>query len=1335
MAEFRLGRLKFNWRGNWAISTDYVIDDIVKFGANTYVCTTNHTSVSNEQQWYGTDLSNWSLHTEGITHRGDWASGVYYKVNDILKYGNTQYRVTTGFSTTGFSTSNMVEYLDSFNFEDTWSSATDYQEGDVVTYGGYTYVATRINTNAAPPYNLASDWDILTTGFNVVGLWTGTSNYTQGDVVQFGGGSFVAITTSYNTDPTNAANWDKIQDGVRWMGEWVSTVDYQKGEAVKRLSSSYIAVDQSTNQDPTTDSAGTYWNSLVEGAANNVMTTQGDMVYYTTGAARLPKGTNGQVLAMRSDGVPNWENNSVTHPVYYVTEEGSDSNDGSNISRSFASVKYACGIATGPATVYVKAGTYTEDLPIVVPEGVSIVGDNLRTSRIKPNIGGDSHYQILTLANKPAVAYTPVAGTTYDPITGDLTLRIGTHIFGTNDYIRIADNSLTFTCNFNSDGNATQKTYPRPIGATGGSTNGSDYVQGKDVRIISATHDTITVNVNGGYGAITDTTAHNFVTASADCITLPSERPVSYGSTIRNGSGTKVASILDSSYDEKTVHIRPTVGGLWSTSDTWEDGSSDISIANVETLKNEESVMFFLSNSTMLKDIIMSDMTGFVKAGVAATITGSISGNALTSTNLFPDLVGTTVTGVGVSEGTKVINFVSSTKVEVNLTQTVASTDLTYTASPEDPNNAVARGVFVQMNPESPIEKSPYVSNCSAQSRKGIGAIVDGGIHRQFKDESEAGQRATPSNKSIVFDSFTNMHDDGMAFWITDGGAAEMVSCFTYYNHISYAATRGGRIRSLAGNSSWGTYGVVSSGFSPLEKPRDGAIEGLVLEYDPETRNGTGIGTEFSLNERIYGATSGAWGYINSVQGPKREQIYYSAITEGPAGVGTGFAAGELITAVSTGTTAVLINNTDANRGQSGFTIVAAGLGTSPTLEPNGSIEFITGSGNGGYNSENITGADPFTFVVSGVSQLGSDGRGTVSMIRGQWTTTGVAHTGGSSTIYRYPNTGTTATFLTPVSTPAATSWNVSSISGMGPNQYLVTPTGELAKIVSIDGANTITVAREQDGAGIATSYAIGQTVTSIGSSSVITSAEVFKDFTGVSTSFRATIAASFWDAKNDYIKIDDEFIKLTGVSTDTTGLTTLTLVEEKAAKAYDEQDFKIRYIFSQTRLTGHDFLQVGTGGTVTTNWPSVPTVDPIQSNEVSESFPGRVFYVSTDQEGNFRVGKYFRVNQATGAATLNASAFDLSGLTSIRLGSIGAQLGASINEFSTDGTLSQNSNEKVPTQAAVRTYVATRDAEHLVMAQTHASAGLATERSHTIAGIATAKFQSEVNTFFVGQS
>ena len=1293
MAEFRLGRLKFNWRSDWLTDTAYVIDDIVKYGANTYVCKTNHTSSGNENQFYSADLAtNWTLHTEGISNKGDWQANTWYKVNDIYKYGNTQYRVVTGHTSAatfeeGDTTLYVVEYLQSFNYEDTWDAATQYQDGDVVTYGGYTYVAKSVHINKPPSYNLTNDWDIITTGFNVVGEWSSSTDYKQGDVVLHGGYSYVAITTSTNTVPTTEANWSLVTKGVAWKGNWDSTVTYQLGDAVKRLSNSYIGVATagSLNQDPSTDSNSTYWSMLAEGAANNVMTTQGDMVYYTTGAARLPVGDNGQVLAVSPNGIPQWELNSVTHPVYYVTEEGKDTNDGSNISRSFHSVNYACGIATGPATIYVKAGTYAETLPIIVPPNVSIVGDNLRTSKIVPAEHYDHTFvsaDVGAVIPNSGPAKTPVAGTTYDSTTGDLVLEIGSHALTTSNTIQIGNDTLRFTCSL--DNHNKVKSYPRAH---------KDTASGKTLSITATTGTTITVNVG-----VANLSTHQ------DLVLQDAPATVSYGSSIFNGASTKCAVILDSSYDDKTIQIRTLSGGPWTTSDTWENGGTDINITSAVVRENKHSTMFQLSNATMLKDILMENMTGFTPAGTVTTRAGNISGSILTGSNLFPDLVGTTVSGSGVTAGTKVIGFISDTQIEVDTQQTV-STTFTFTAQQYDPNNAHIKGVFTALNPESRIIKSPYVSNCSAKSVKGVGAIVDGGIHKQFVDGS-----ATPSNKSIVFDSFTNIHDEGMAFWVTDGGTAEMVSCFTYYNHISYAATRGGRIRSLAGNSSWGKYGVVSSGFSPLEKTRDGQMEGLVLQFDPDSMSGTG----FQVGERIRGNTSTAWGTVNSVQGTTQNLIYYSVITEGDTvGVGTGFVPGETITAMTSGTTAPLINNPDANRGQSGRVLVLSGLGTSPTLEENGSIEFITGSGNGGYNSDDITGADPFTFVINGVSQTGPVGKGNIFIDRGQWTTSGAGHTGGTTTFTQYPVQSGSFTLLTPAQS-GDTTFSTSTISGFNPGEYCLSPTNELCKIVSFPTANSMNVQRAQDGAGSASSYNIGDTFTSIGQTNQIASAEINKDFTGVSTSFRATIASRFDGAVGDYVKIDNEFVKITGTDTDTYGTTTVTLVEEKANKTFDEQEMKIRYIFSQARLTGHDFLQVGTGGTVTTNWPAAPVQDPVQSQEITEDFPGRVFYVSTDQQGNFRVGKYFRVNQATGAATLNANSFDLSGLTSIRLGSIGAQLGASINEFSTDGTMAQNSNEKVPTQAAVRTYVATRDAEHLLMAQAHATAGLATERAQT---------------------
>ena len=59
-----------------------------------------------------------------------------------------------------------------------------------------------------------------------------------------------------------------------------------------------------------------------------------------------------------------------------------------------------------------------------------------------------------------------------------------------------------------------------------------------------------------------------------------------------------------------------------------------------------------------------------------------------------------------------------------------------------------------------------------------------------------------------------------------------------------------------------------------------------------------------------------------------------------------------------------------------------------------------------------------------------------------------------------------------------------------------------------------------------------------------------------------------------------------------------------------------------------------------------------------------------------------------TGAATLDASAFNLSGLTELRLGSLGGQIGEAINEFSSDETMSGNSNTACPTEFAVRGFL-----------------------------------------------
>lgn len=136
----------------------------------------------------------------------------------------------------------------------------------------------------------------------------------------------------------------------------------------------------------------------------------------------------------------------------------------------------------------------------------------------------------------------------------------------------------------------------------------------------------------------------------------------------------------------------------------------------------------------------------------------------------------------------------------------------------------------------------------------------------------------------------------------------------------------------------------------------------------------------------------------------------------------------------------------------------------------------------------------------------------------------------------------------------------------------------------------------------------------------------------------------------------------------------------------------------STCRATSHDFLNIGTGGYNDTNYPeriygrSVNTavsdeeaVDQNGNNEkaqVQERQRGRVFFASTDQDGFFRVGRFFTVDQGTGRVTFNAA------LVLTNIDGIGFKRGVRVNEFSPDNTFTSAAGDAVPTEAATEGYI-----------------------------------------------
>jgi hypothetical protein len=174
--------------------------------------------------------------------------------------------------------------------------------------------------------------------------------------------------------------------------------------------------------------------------------------------------------------------------------------------------------------------------------------------------------------------------------------------------------------------------------------------------------------------------------------------------------------------------------------------------------------------------------------------------------------------------------------------------------------------------------------------------------------------------------------------------------------------------------------------------------------------------------------------------------------------------------------------------------------------------------------------------------------------------------------------------------------------------------------------------------------------------------------------------------------------IELESVQLDTTITGTFRISPPVDYNDYIEHSsqVEVREQYSQVRITGHDFLDVGSGNFLETNYPEIySSASPFftaAENEVLEVDGGRVFYTSTDQSGNFRTGELFAVEQATGVVTISADYFDFQGLTELALG--GVRLGGSgavIREFSTDPLFLADSNNIVPTQRAIKSYLQTR--------------------------------------------
>ena len=525
----------------------------------------------------------------------------------------------------------------------------------------------------------------------------------------------------------------------------------------------------------------------------------------------------------------------------------------------------------------------------------------------------------------------------------------------------------------------------------------------------------------------------------------------------------------------------------------------------------------------------------------------------------------------------------------------------------------------------------------------------------------------TAGNRSMLGNDFTQINDLGYALVCNNGALSEMVSMFTYYCQVAYYAKNGSEIRSTAGSNGYGNFGLVAEGADPNEIPDQVTLRDPMVV---PAKAYTSVATPNALNDTSL--------YVTDMRTPPTAQ---SLIT-----IDHGGSIGTLNYIISSVQNMSDSDNDGIDGNAGGSDIVATGGVYSnrvyrlnlrgddqaatdffPSLRqtvPNGTyIEYRHN------NSQIFEGVlDPAELKTRPSTAINFDESDAVT--------------------YRSLSFANTDAFSYPLATDeilAGMEIGYDFIDleidpdnltgGYGDTQ------GDTKIAIKNTGLTPPKIIRLlRDIAGLQpgdAGYAGGMVFTWKGKSHQV---------------------VGYTEGAFNYITIQDAGTNISAYGG--TGLSTGILTTDKLLRCglNSGSTAEITIKISLVRATGHDFTQIGTGGFNTSNYPNViyglPTVGDVSeidyhtdaptatSAQVWERRKGRVFWMSTDQNGWFRVGKFFSVDQGTGDINVGGN-IGISGATSLAF-----LRGVSVNEFSADDSFSDFSGSAVPTERAIGSYI-----------------------------------------------
>ena len=148
-----LGKLRFHWADSWSSSTEYELNDVVKYGGNAYVYTNAVATTNN----LPTNTTYWKTMVEGINFIGIYSTSVGYKPGDSVTHGPNLYLCEN--PSTGNTPPNSTYWskiASGIQYEGAFNSGSTYQKDDIATYGGSVYIALQDTAGSNAPSSSAN---------------------------------------------------------------------------------------------------------------------------------------------------------------------------------------------------------------------------------------------------------------------------------------------------------------------------------------------------------------------------------------------------------------------------------------------------------------------------------------------------------------------------------------------------------------------------------------------------------------------------------------------------------------------------------------------------------------------------------------------------------------------------------------------------------------------------------------------------------------------------------------------------------------------------------------------------------------------------------------------------------------------------------------------------------------------------------------------------------------------------------------------------------------------------------------------------------------------------